>query len=138
MYRAVLYISEATFPDSSTQANQLQQIRDVSSKANDEYNISGVLAFHNNRFLHVLEGEQTQLGTLLDNIKDDARNDNVSVIIDVEVDEKIFQDWEMIEQPSSKHSELMGYFLRRSIDELPLIEQQPHEILEEFVNEIFN
>lgn len=138
MYRAVLYISDATLPETSNQITQIQEIKDISKKANLEHNISGVLAFNNNRFLHVLEGEKSRINTLIENIQKDTRNKNLSVIIDVDVNEKVFQDWEMIEQPSDKHSELMGYFLRRSIDELPLVEQAQHEILEEFINEIFN
>jgi len=137
MYRAVLYISDATLSDEAP-AKQLQKINEISCEANKQHDISGVLAFSKNRFLHVLEGEQSVLSSLLENIEKDPRNENLAIILDTSVHEKIYDDWEMIDSRSEKQSELLGYFLRRSIDDLPLVSQSQHKILEEFVNDIFN
>jgi len=138
MYRAVLYISDSTLPDDSEVNIEAQKINDISSKANKEHDICGVLAHCNNRFFHILEGKEDVLSTLLENINNDSRNQNLSVILDVKKDNRVYPDWEMIDSRSQKQSELLGTFLRESIDELPQIEEYYHEILEEFVNKIFH
>ena len=134
MYRSVIYISDSTLLDDS----ESKKINDISKKANKEHNVCGVLAYHNNRFLHILEANEPVLSTLLENIKNDPRNKNLSIILDVQKNEKIYSDWEMIDSPSKKHTELLGSFLRRNIDELPLIKEHHHDILEEFINNIFH
>jgi len=137
MYRAVLYISESALSDETATTAQIDEINKTSSKANKENDIHGVLAHSKNRFLHVLEGETPTLSSLLDNIKEDTRHQNYNVIIDIESNERIYSDWEMISSQSAKQSELLGHFLRRSIDQLPMIDHEAHEVLEDFVNEIF-
>jgi len=137
MYRAVLHLSVANFSDDQDKAKEIKNIKEVSTKANKEHNISGVLAYNKNKFFHVLEGEENSLSNLLHNIEKDARNKDTSVILDLEVDDKIYPDWEVIAAPSEKQSVLLGEFLRRSIDYLPLIEQSNHDTLEEFINDLF-
>jgi len=138
MYRAVLYISDSTLSGDPETNTEVKKINDISSKANKEHNIYGVLAHSNNRFLHILEGQESTISTLLENIQNDSRNKNLSIILDIKKNERIYTDWEMIDSPSQKQSELLGSFLRRSIDELPLIEEHYHKILEDFVNNIFH
>ena len=138
MFKAVLYISSLNFSSETANEDQIRNIKKTSIASNKKNNISGVLALNKKHFLHVIEGEKNTIDTLLDNIKNDDRNKNLSVVLDLEISEKIYPDWEMIESYSAKQSQLLSLFLQRSIDDLPMIEQEQHDILEEFINEIFH
>lgn len=135
MFRAILYISDLTSSIKRSDASQTELINDISSKINN--NISGVLAYNNNHFLHVLEGKKNSIDEFLQNVENDERNKNISVILDINTDKKIYDNWEIIDSRSAEQSKLMSYFLQRCIDHLPMIEQAQHDILEDFVNDIF-
>jgi len=83
MYRAVLYISDSTLSENPDRSIEAKKINDISSKSNKEHDICGVLAHCNNRFLHILEGDDSAISTLLENIKNDSRNTDLTIILDI-------------------------------------------------------
>ena len=137
MYRAVLYFSDAPISDDVAKTSHIQDISMLINE-NTEHNVYGVLAQNNNKFLHIIEGEYDVVEALLGALKNDTRNSALSTVIDLKIKDRIYNDWEFIDSPSKKQSNLLSQFLRRCIDELPLIEQQQHDILEDFVNNIFH
>lgn len=137
MLRAVLYISDSTLSDQTLEKEQIQSIRDKSKSSNDDHQVFGVLAYHENKFFHVLEGEPHQVERLLKNIEKDSRNKNLSILVDSTSAEQIYNDWELIQAPSIKQSKLLSKFLQKNIDDLPMLEQQDHDDLEEFIINIF-
>ena len=137
MLRAILYISDSTLEDPNTEQEQLNSIRTISKNANQENEISGVLAYHQDKFFHVLEGESETIDNLLKVISLDERNKNISILLDVTPEKRIYSDWNLIESHSQKQSKLLGAFLQCHIDLLPTLEQKQHDDLEEFVDKIF-
>jgi len=137
MLRALLYISDSTLSDQAVEKEQIHSIREASQNSNDENQITGVLAYHQKKFFHVLEGNSTQIEHLLEKINTDERNENLVVLIDISHEERIYNDWEFIEAQTVKQSQLLSKFLQENIDLLPMLDQEHHDVLEEFVINIF-
>jgi len=138
MLKAVLYVSDISLSSSDNEKNIIEQIISSSKKSNSEQNITGVLAYHNKRFFHVFEGNSSQVDQLFNNIKNDTRHANLTTVLDLEVNERVFKDWQMIERRSHRYADLLGLFLQNHINQLPLIEQDAHDLLELFIEDIFS
>ena len=57
--------------------------------------ITGLLVYAQRRFLQILEGDQQQVLELYDSIKHNPGHKNAMVLLDDEVDERMFPDWSM-------------------------------------------
>lgn len=91
----IIYISEyQACPDNPTE-NVLADICQVAIENNLKLNITGVMLFHNNHFLQVLEGEQDALISTFDKIKSDTRHRNLEIIYDEKVNNRCFPNWRM-------------------------------------------
>jgi len=121
----------------AVEKEQIHSIREASQNSNDENQITGVLAYHQKKFFHVLEGNSTKIEHLLEKINTDERNENLVVLIDISHEERIYNDWEFIEAQTVKQSQLLSKFLQENIDLLPMLDQEHHDVLEEFVINIF-
>jgi len=137
MLRAILYISDSVFEDKTTKQEQLNDIRNISKKANSDQHVSGVLAYDEKKFFHILEGESDVIDHLLEKITNDKRNENLSVLLDFTPEKRIYDDWNLIDSHSKEQSQLLSQFLQQNIDMLPMLEQQQHDNLESFVGRIF-
>ena len=144
MYRAVLYLSESTIDlsestiDDKLKEKQLGVIKDIFINTNELHQITGVLASHGKYFFYILEGEPANVSFLLNKINNDSHNKNGVLIIDAHHDDRIYNDWELIESKSVKQTELLSYFLQENIDALPSLAQNHHDLIEEFVINIFS
>ena len=138
MLRAVLFISDSTLSDPQVEQEQMNAIKESSLALNEKKNITGVLAHYKKQFFNVLEGEPSAIETLINNLKEDQRHRNLAILLDVEHDERIYNDWNLIASPCSKQTASLGTFLQRNIDLLPNIDTEHHDILEDFVVNIFS
>lgn len=83
-----------------TSENEEQVIADivkVSKENNANTDITGVLFFHEGRFLQIIEGEEDQLHALMDTISADPRHKDVRILIDSEEPVRSFASWKMDE-----------------------------------------
>ena len=62
---------------------------------NPEYGITGLLFYHNQRFIQVLEGERDALEGLMSILEKDNRHRNIQRIIDQQIKKRGFNDWNM-------------------------------------------
>ncbi len=90
--RQLLYVSLAT---DCMSENDLQELLNISRKANKEYSITGVLIHIYHRFIQCIEGEPNDIEQLITNIRKDKRNKSVTVLRDMEIKDRIFNDWSM-------------------------------------------
>jgi len=66
------------------------------SKINNlEHNITGLLFYHNGRFIQVLEGERDSLEGLMSILEKDRRHQNIQRIIDQAKNKPAFEAWDM-------------------------------------------
>ncbi len=91
MYHLV-YISYATAPFSETElVDMLQKFR-IKNKAKE---ITGMMLYLQERFIQVLEGDQSTIKRLYNKIEKDGRHKKVSIVLEGESPERIFKDWSM-------------------------------------------
>jgi Sensors of blue-light using FAD len=88
----IVYSSDATTP---MQAEDLEDILQYARKNNAEKGITGALVYIDGVFLQVLEGDATELATLMAKISKDVRHETVSVLQEGEVPAALFGEWEM-------------------------------------------
>ena len=66
------------------------------SKINNlEHGITGLLFYHNQRFIQVLEGERDALEGLMSILEKDNRHKNIQRILDQQIKKRGFMDWNM-------------------------------------------
>ena len=75
--------------------NDVFDILKKSDEKNATLNLSGLLVFHNNYFLQVLEGNQTNVSRVLFKIAKDPRHEDVEIIQCKEIDKRDFGEWSM-------------------------------------------
>lgn len=62
---------------------------------NPVYGITGLLFYHNKRFIQVLEGEKEALEGLMSILEKDNRHKNIQRILDQQIKKRGFMDWNM-------------------------------------------
>jgi len=68
----------------------------IRSETNNlEFGITGLLFYHNGRFIQVLEGERDSLEGLMSILEKDDRHENIQRIIDESIKKRAFQEWSM-------------------------------------------
>ncbi len=75
--------------------NILRDIIKISKINNVKNEISGLLFYHNSRFLQFIEGDKNSLELLMKNIARDPRHKNIIRIIDEPVYVRSFSGWSM-------------------------------------------
>jgi len=79
--------------------DDLSDILETSRRFNQKADITGVLLFHNGRFMQVLEGEQIKVKALMKRIGLDSRHVRVDVIFEEQATHSMFADWNMAYVP---------------------------------------
>ena len=62
---------------------------------NLEFDITGLLFYHNGRFIQVLEGERDSLEGLMSILEKDDRHENIQRIVDQTIKKRAFKEWSM-------------------------------------------
>lgn len=62
---------------------------------NAEHRITGLLIYHNHRFMQLLEGEREEVRALYSNITRDARHSDITIQIEGFESVRMFSDWHM-------------------------------------------
>ena len=66
------------------------------SKINNlEFDITGLLFYHNGRFIQVLEGDRDSLEGLMSILEKDGRHQNIQRIVDQTIKKRAFEEWSM-------------------------------------------
>ncbi|MDW3193995.1 MAG: BLUF domain-containing protein [Cytophagales bacterium] len=62
---------------------------------NSRRGITGLLVYAQRRFLQIIEGDQSQVLALYSSIKDHPGHKNAQVLLDDELEDRLFPDWSM-------------------------------------------
>ena len=81
--------------DTHTIDTDLQAIVSAAKRNNPKLGITGVLFYHNGKFIQVIEGEEPGLRHLMTLLHQDTRHRNITVLIDEPVEKRGFADWNM-------------------------------------------
>ena len=113
----IVYTSESTLKN--TDINKT--LDDISRKArlnNKNLNITGLLFYHNRRFVQILEGSTESLEKLLKIIEKDKRHKNIERIIDEEINKRGFEEWNMDSFNISENEEIDPVELKKITDDM--------------------
>ncbi|WP_423186326.1 BLUF domain-containing protein [Alishewanella sp. d11] len=88
----IVYYSTATREFSE---QDLIELLSVANKYNNALGITGCLVYSNGKFIQLLEGERKNVLELFEKIKRDPRHNNVTVTVEMTVNQKLFPDWGM-------------------------------------------
>ncbi|MAS24634.1 MAG: blue light sensor protein [Oceanospirillaceae bacterium] len=109
----------------------VQQILDVARPNNDSLHICGMLCYEQRYFLQALEGERADVNELYLSIAEDARHDEVVIISYQEIDEPMFNEWQMGFAPASDHFySLLSELGQNSFDPSELTAEQALKLLQ--------
>ncbi|MEP9360061.1 BLUF domain-containing protein [Sphingomonas sp. KR3-1] len=100
--RQIVYISTAT-GEVGTAA--LREILAASKANNRRDGITGLLFFDGKRFLQAIEGEDPQLATTLDRIREDRRHRAIVILSDRSIEQREFGSWAMAERQAGDEAE---------------------------------
>ncbi len=90
----IIYISDYTGLEKDID-HDLKAIRKESKKNNPQYDITGVLFYQNGNFLQALEGEKEALKKIMSHIERDDKHTDITRIVDMEINQRSFTDWNM-------------------------------------------
>jgi hypothetical protein len=111
-----LYISTAPNLDRS----DVDAILDSSQRNNQARGVTGLLLYNGRNFLQLLEGEESELVTLMLKINSDTRHTGISMIERKTVDARACPDWAMqripIAQSVEKRREALAQQLPETLD----------------------
>lgn len=90
----IVYLSEATGSVGSG-LMPLIDIIGVSEQNNRRDHLTGVLMRHDGRFLQILEGARADLNRVMARVSKDRRHDNLCILSDQPISERLFPAWAM-------------------------------------------
>lgn len=88
----ILYTSRAS---TDLPSDEVFRIIETSARNNPARNVTGVLIFHQDRFLQLVEGERPALDELLDVLKRDPRHHDLTVHYREPALKRCFPNWRM-------------------------------------------
>ncbi len=104
MIYQLVYVSKAA---KEMAVDELDGLLDQARSSNTARDVTGMLLFHDQSFIQVLEGEQDVVESLYLKIEKDQRHQHANVVLRTTVSERQFQQWSM------------GYKRTSSIDDVP-------------------
>ncbi|GER58254.1 hypothetical protein ULMA_03620 [Patiriisocius marinus] len=90
--RRIIYTSHAT---NEYNKRDLLDLLHESRGYNSIDNISGVLMYRDGYFLQIIEGEDSLVDDLVKRIANDTRHDDIKIINDALVEQRLFPGWSM-------------------------------------------
>ncbi len=93
LHRAI-YVSDAV-GEAATSLLILAEILGASDRNNRRDSLTGVLMRHGGRFLQAVEGRRADVDRLMDRLRADPRHQNVRLLSDHGVSDRLFRDWPM-------------------------------------------
>jgi hypothetical protein len=89
----------------------------ITAKINNlESGITGLLFYHNNYFVQVIEGERDTLEGLISILENDNRHKNIERVVDEEINKRKFSDWNMDSFNLSEEDKIDPEELKKILD----------------------
>ncbi len=101
----IFYTSQTTMSDQEVEENLADIVR-ACKRHNRANGVTGVLFYENGNFIQALEGEEDAVRGTLERIKKDRRHKNLQILVDKQIEDRSFSDWEM-DTFFVKHPELV-------------------------------
>ena len=92
----LIYMSAATHLLTD---EELQQLLEQARANNSQEDITGLLLYHEGRFMQLIEGPEPAVAALYERIEQDPRHTDTAKLADKEVDSRSFPEWAMAFRP---------------------------------------
>ncbi|WP_375436018.1 BLUF domain-containing protein [uncultured Hymenobacter sp.] len=104
----LIYSSSATYLFSDT---ELQALLAKARSRNEQYNVTGVLLYHEGQFMQLLEGEAEAVHSLYSIIAQDSRHTGILKLADKPISARSFPEWAMAFRPveTEAFAQVTGY-----------------------------
>jgi hypothetical protein len=110
--RQILYRSRAIRrPDTG-------EILEVSKRNNGMDGVTGILLFDGAAFVQVLEGPSSSVAACYERIRTDPRHTDVTILSDIELEEREFPYWSMEMRDARNLSDDSDFRLQRRLEQL--------------------
>jgi len=88
---AISYVSTA---NRDLNQDEVAELLDQTEIRNNNEGVNGLLIYSGGNFFEVIEGEETKIKDLFENIKEDPRHRNIMMVFEKEIDKPLFVDKE--------------------------------------------
>ncbi len=89
------YIIYQSIPSDQVSPELIDSITQESINWNSKHNITGILIYHDNRYLQYLEGDEKDVVEVFKMIKKDPRHHSIEPKVMGYTDNRVFSDWSM-------------------------------------------
>jgi len=118
----------------------LQELLTQARSFNGVHNITGVLLYHDNQFVQVLEGDEDDISPLYERIRADLRHTSVIKLADQELAARNFGDWSMAFRPVDDNSikALAGFAHPEDLAKAAEQSEEPNPLLAQIIRLTFH
>jgi len=88
---AISYLSTA---NKDLNQDEVAELLDLTEIRNNNAGVNGLLIYSDGNFFEVIEGEETKIKELFENIKVDPRHRNILIVFEKRIDKPLFDDKE--------------------------------------------
>lgn len=88
--KAICYISNIV---GDPKKDTIKELIDFVKENNTKHEITGILILKNKHFFQILEGEPERIDRLFNKIKIDPRHKNIIILLDTNIEGRIFNDY---------------------------------------------
>lgn len=88
---AISYLSTA---NRDINQDEVAELLDLTEVRNITAGVNGLLIYSDGNFFEVIEGEETKIKELFENIKEDPRHRNIMIVFEKKIDKPLFDDKE--------------------------------------------
>ena len=90
----IVYMSEYV-GNTNSMFSDIGDIITASKANNPKRGVTGILLYHKGKFVQVIEGEEDELKKLMQKIEKDERHKNLTYLVNEEINERGFDQWNM-------------------------------------------
>ncbi len=126
----IIYVSSANdVLDDDTLLSLLETARE----ANYQHNITGMMLYHDGNIMQVVEGIESSVNQLMNNILQDPRHHGIQILVNEAIAERSFSEWSMAFKNTST-IDTFGFsnFLSSSFDDIAIAGGKAKQILISF------
>jgi hypothetical protein len=88
---AISYLSTA---NKDLNQDEVAELLDITEIRNNNAGVNGLLIYSDGNFFEVIEGEETKIKELFENIKEDPRHRNIMIVFEKKIDKPLFHEKE--------------------------------------------
>ena len=131
--KSIMYVSRIVDEDNGgTIASGLSSIYDVAQKENNKHSVTGVFCCRSGHYIQVIEGDESDVDQLFNNITLDNRHHEVTTLFDMPITERSFSSWDMkLVESVSKDSRFQAYMTKHA-DLISTVSDKNLALLERF------